>query len=405
MTKPLDGIRVLEMATFVFGPSTSAVLADWGAEVVKIEHPVGGDPVRKVAAWGVPANVDGVRYIYEFNNRGKHSVSLDVSQPDGYEVFLRLVDSSDVFLTNFLASTRRKLKIEPADLMARNPRIVYARATGQGVRGPQAEGSGFDAMTYWARSGASIGVTPPEDAYPLAMPGPGFGDVQSGMALAGGVGTALFHRERTGKGSVVDVSLLSAGLWAMGLTLLGASLTGTDTLEHQSHTAVQNPLVNAYRTSDGGFIQLVFLQPDRYWPEFCILVDKDDWLADERFIDADARRENADVLIPMLDELFLKHTFDEWCDILSRQDGQWDVINTPGRALVDPDGLANGFICHVKNGDRGTIPIVTAPVQFDEEPATPSRAPDAGVDTEDVLTRLGLTGDELARLRASGVVG
>jgi crotonobetainyl-CoA:carnitine CoA-transferase CaiB-like acyl-CoA transferase len=224
------------------------------------------------------------------------------------------------------------------------------------------------------------------------------------MALAGGIGTALFHRERTGKGSVVDVSLLSAGLWAMGLTILGAGLTGSETLQHQSHEAVQNPLVNTYRTRDGGYIQLVFLQPDRYWPEFCVLVERDDWLADERFVDAAGRRDNADVLIPMLDQLFLEHTFDEWCDILSRQDGQWDVVNTPGHALVDPDGLANGYICHVESDGGATIPIVTAPVQFDEEPATPGRAPEPGADTEDVLGRLGLNSRELARLRGSGVV-
>lgn len=405
MTKPLEGVRVLEMGTFVFAPATTAVLADWGAEVVKIEHPTGGDPARNIAAWGVPAKVDGVGYVFEFSNRNKRAVALDVTQPEGYEVLLRLVDTTDVFVTNLLPTTQRNLQIQPDDLLDRNPSIIYARASGQGVRGPRAETAGFDAMTYWARSGASIGVTPPEHPFPLAMPGPGFGDVQAGMALAGGIGTALFRRERTGEGGVVDVSLLGAGLWAMGVTLSGIGLTGRETLEHQYHTEAPNPLVNTYRTSDGGYIALVFLQPDRYWPEFCLTVGKDEWLADERFIDVSARSENADALIALLDELFAERTFEEWCELLSRQSGPWDVVNTPGRALVDADAVANGYVQRVEDDGDANVTLVAAPVQFDEEVPSLGRAPVLGTDTDDVLSGIGLPSDEIARLREAGAVG
>src|SRR5262249_19082142 len=154
MTKPLDGIRVIEIATYVFAPASAAVLSDWGADVIKIEHPVVSDPVRTVAAWGVPSSVRGIGFAFEVANRGKRSLALDIADPEGYELLLRLVDTADVFVTNFLPSTRVKLRIEPSDIMGRNPSIVYARASGQGTRGPGAALPGFDAMTYWARSGA-----------------------------------------------------------------------------------------------------------------------------------------------------------------------------------------------------------------------------------------------------------
>src|SRR5262245_41324980 len=246
MTAPLEGVRVLEVAIYAFAPSATAILADWGADVLKVEHPVTGDPGRGTAAWGVPADVDGVSHLWEVPNRGKRAMTLDIATTEGREILLQLVDESDVFVTNFLPAARRKLGIEPEDIQARNPRIIYARGSAQGPRGELSERGGFDGVTYWTRTGASLGVTPPEAPVPLAMPGPGFGDLQSGMALAGGIGTALYHRERTGEGTVVDVSLMSVGLWAMGMTISGTSVLDADTLPHQYHRDSTNPLVNEY---------------------------------------------------------------------------------------------------------------------------------------------------------------
>jgi crotonobetainyl-CoA:carnitine CoA-transferase CaiB-like acyl-CoA transferase len=401
----LGGVKVLEMGTFVFAPAAAAVLSEWGADVVKIEHPRVGDPARNTSGWGVPTHVDGVGFIFEFNNRGKRSVALDAAHPEGREVFLRLVDNADVFLTNFLPVTRRKLGIDIDDVLARNPAVVYALASGQGHRGPQAEMGGFDAMTYWARSGAAIGVSPPEHPFPLAMPGPGFGDVQAGMALAGGVAAALYQRAQTGRGSVVDVSLLAAGMWAMGLTLMASSLTGSETLEHQYHAAPPNPLVNTYRTSDGGYISVVFLQPDRYWPEFCVLVGKDEWLADERFMDVPSRRTHSHALVALLDELFATRTFNQWCDILAQQEGQWDIVNSPGRALADPDAIANGYLQVVEHGGQATLTSVAAPVQFDRQVAIIKRAPTLGAHTDAVLAEIGLDTTAIAALRSGGAIG
>jgi crotonobetainyl-CoA:carnitine CoA-transferase CaiB-like acyl-CoA transferase len=353
MAAPLEGIRVVEAAIYAFVPAAAAILKEWGADVVKVEHPSYGDPGRNTAAWGVPASVNGVHHLWEFANRGKRAIALDVATTEGHEILMQLVDGADVFMTNFLPAARRKLRIEPDDILGRNPRIIYGRGSAQGPKGEQAERGGFDGISYWARSGASIGVTPPEHPTPLSMPGPGFGDVQTGVALAGAIAAALFRRERTGQGGVVDVSLMSMGLWAMGMTVSGTSVLDVDTLPHQYHSQAPNPVVNGYRTKDGHIIALGFLQSDRYWPDFCVLVDKLDWLADERFMDSYTRADNREACIALLDALFAERTLDEWCDVLSRQEGQWDVVGTPGRVHDDPQVVANGYVQRVDHPGGG----------------------------------------------------
>jgi crotonobetainyl-CoA:carnitine CoA-transferase CaiB-like acyl-CoA transferase len=400
---PLDGVNVLEVAIFAFVPSSTAILAEWGADVVKVEHPVSGDPQRRIAAWGVPEEVNGIRHLFEFANRGKRSIGIDLAKPAGRALLLDLVDGADVFVTNFLPPARRKLGIEPDDVLGRNPRIVYARGSAQGPRGDAAERGGFDSISYWGRSGAAIGVTPPEAEWPLTMPGPGFGDLQAGMALAGGIAAGLFHRERTGRGTVVDVSLLGVGVWAMGMTVSGTSVLGVDTLPHLYHDDAVNPLVNLYRTSDGELVSLGFLQADRYWPQFCALVGRDDLLADARFADAAAREANAGACVSVLEELFAGRTLAEWEALLSRQDGQWDVIVPPGRVRHDPQVVANGYVDEVDHG-TGAVTLARAPAQFDGRLRPLGRAPEQGADTAAVLKACGVTAEQLAALRAGGVI-
>jgi crotonobetainyl-CoA:carnitine CoA-transferase CaiB-like acyl-CoA transferase len=352
----------------------------------------------------VPADVNGVSHLWEVPNRGKRAMTLDLAAPEGKEVLMKLVDQSDVFITNFLPAARRKLGIEPEDIQGRNPRIIYARGSAQGPTGQLAERGGFDGVTYWLRTGASIGVTPPEAPVPLAMPGPGFGDLQTGVALAGGIGAALFHRERTGRGTVVDVSLMSMGLWAMGMTISGTSVLDTDTLPHQYHANSTNPLVNEYRTKDGGFIALAFLQSDRYWPEFCVLVDRVDLLADERFTDMAARAENTVALVALLDELFLQHDLAEWQQMLSKQDGQWDTALPAGQVQYDEQARANGYVQRIQHGGDGKVVLVPAPVQFDGEVPRLGKAPAFGADTDEVLRDQGYDDAAIAELRVRRVI-
>ena len=317
---------------------------------------------------------------------------------------MQLVDESDVFVTNFLPAARRKLGIEPEDIQGRNPRIIYARGSAQGPRGELSERGGFDGVSYWSRSGASLGVTPPDAPVPLAMPGPGFGDLQSGMALAGGIGTALFHRERTGEATVVDVSLMSVGLWAMGMTISGTSVLDTDTLPHQYHRNSTNPLVNEYRTKDGGFIALAFLQSDRYWPEFCVLVERFEWLADERFAESSTRAANAEALVELLDELFLERDLAQWQELLATQDGQWDIVLPAGQVQHDAQARANGYVQRIEHDGEGKVVLVPAPVQFGGEAPPLGKAPAFGADTDDVLRSQGVTDDAIADLRSRRII-
>ena len=404
MTAPMQGVRVLEVAIYAFVPSAAAILADWGADVLKVEHPTMGDPGRSTAAWGVPAEVNGVSHLWEVANRGKQAMTLDLATPEGKDILMKLVEESDVFITNFLPAARRKLGIEPEDIQARNPRIIYARGSAQGPRGEMSERGGFDGVTYWTRTGASLGVTPPDAPVPLAMPGPGFGDLQAGMTLAGGIGAALYHRERTGRGTVVDVSLMSVGLWAMGMTISGTSVLDSDSLPHQYHDSSTNPLVNEYRTKDGGFIALAFLQSDRYFPEFCVLVDRLDWLADERFTDAAARAEHSAQLVSLLDELFLERELAEWQELLSKQDGQWDTVLTAGQVQYDEQAVVNGYVQRVEHEGDGKVVLVPAPVQFDLEAPKLGKAPGFSADTDDVLRAQGIDAAAVADLRARGVI-
>jgi len=402
---PLEGVRVVEVASFVFVPAAAAILADWGAEVIKVERPEWGDPVRQVAAWGVPVRVNGVGHLFEVTNRGKRAIGIDVNTPEGREILLSLVDTADVFMTNLLPAARTKLGIEPDDILARNPRIVYGRGTAQGPRGPLAGKGGFDGITYWGRSGAAVGVTPAGAEFPSPMPGPGFGDLQSGTALAGGIGAALFQRERTGKGTVVDVSLMSAGLWAMGMSVSGSSVLDVDELPAPDRTQTANPLTNVYRTKDGHFVALGFLQADRYWAELCILVDRLDWVVDERFDTMQSRAANSEACVKMLDELFAERDLAEWEDLLSRQQGQWDVFLKAGEVRHDEQVQANEFAQLIQHDGDGKVVLVPAPAQFGGEVTKLSRGPAPGADTDALLAELGYDATTITDLRERGVVG
>ena len=267
MTAILNGVKVVEVAAWTYVPMAGAVLAEWGAEVIKIEHPETGDPQRGLVSSGLVPGGGGVNHMIEVPNRGKKSVGLDMASPGGREVLLRLVAEADVFLTNFLPAVRRKLGIDVDDIRAANPNIIYVRGSANGQRGPEAERGGYDLATFWSRGGSADIATPPGQDYPFMQPGPAYGDVLGGLTLAGGVTAALLHRDRTGEALVVDNSLLAMGMWATGATLAGAGLFGIDRLPFSAHDQMPNPLVNYYRTKDDRYLLLNMLQYDRFWPE------------------------------------------------------------------------------------------------------------------------------------------
>lgn len=404
MSKPLDGVRVLEVAQAAFVPSAGQILVDWGAQVVKIEHPEHGDMARGIKVLGVDPHPSGVQYLWEIFNRGKRSVGLDVGHPDGYEALLRLVDDADVFMTNFLGTARTRLRIEPDDIRARNPRIIYARGTSHGPTGPDAEAGGYDTASYWSRNGMAVASMPVDYGYPIAIPGPSFGDSQCGTALAGGIAAALYQRERTGRGSVIDVSLLSAGLWASQGTNVGACLSDGDVLPAHDRRRPSNPLVNTYRTGDGRFIMLGSLQADRYWPRFCDAIGHRELLEDERFVDADRRREHIEACVQAIDAAFEEHTLDELTAAFKEVRLPFAVINTPREAQSDPQARLNGFIQDLTLDSGVTLPITVAPAIFDEEAPLPSSAPGHASDTDEVLAELGYSDEQIMELRIGGAI-
>jgi crotonobetainyl-CoA:carnitine CoA-transferase CaiB-like acyl-CoA transferase len=401
----MDGIKVVEVASWTYVPVAGAVLAEWGADVIKIEHPESGDPQRGLAASGlVPTGPGGVAHMMELPNRGKRSVGLDLGSAEGRKILLELSATADVFLTNFRPQARRKLAIDVEDIRAVNPSIIYVRGSGQGQRGPDAEMGGYDGCTFWGRGGPSDIISDPDDGYPIAQPGPAFGDVLGGLTIAGGISAALFHRERTGEAVVVDNSLLATSMWATGASSLAAGLFGVDRLPRRDRTETPNPIVGTYRTADGRFISLVMLESDRYFGDLVTLLGRPELATDPRFSDAAARAANSAACVGALDEAFAQKNLADWKPILAKAKGVWAVVQTPSELLVDPQALANGYIRDVEAKSGTVFRMVPSPLQFDERPPDLTRAPDHGEHTDEVVGELGYDQEALLDLKIKGVI-
>src|SRR5436190_11971106 len=251
MTAVMQGVRILEVAEHTYVPAASALLADWGAEVIKIEPVERGDAMRGLASTGVVAVPTDVHALLEHSNRGKRSFALDLSSPDGLDVLYRLAARSDVLLTNKLPRVRRKLRIDVDDIRAHNPRIIYVRGTGQGERGTDADKGSYDSLAFWCRAGAALGGKPPDQERVPMQPAPGFGDSIGAMTIAGGIMGALFHRERTGEATTVDAALLGTGMWAMGQAVALSLVLGLPWAPPPDERISANPLSRTYTTADG----------------------------------------------------------------------------------------------------------------------------------------------------------
>ncbi len=406
MKDVLAGVKVLEVAAWTFVPAAGAVLAEWGAEVIKVEHPNGGDPQRGLISSGlVPAGAGGVNYMIEVPNRGKRSIGIDIGTEEGHEVLLKLAEECDVFLTHFLPSVRKKLRIDVEDIRAANPNIIYVRGTGHGSKGPDADRPGYDGVSYWIRGGLAASLTPPELDYPIA-PRAAFGDVMGGLTLAGGVAAALFHRERTGEPSVVDVSLIGLALWNLGPDVTAAKLYEGQAppIPKFDRAKAPNPLVGNYKTQDGRFITLMCLQSDKYWTQLCDHLGHPELATDERFSDQVQRFHNRETLVAILDEIFAGQPYDDWKKRLSTFTGAWGPMQTPLEVHDDPAVIANGYLPTVTTGNGAEFVLPANPVQFDETPPQPTASPEHGQHTEEILLELGIEWDEIERLKTAGAV-
>ena len=402
---PLDGVRVIEVASWMFIPSCGSVLVDWGADVIKVEHPVTGDPQRGLVTAGLlPGGAGAVNFMMEQPNRGKRSVALDLAHPDGREALLTLVETADVFLTNYMPPVRRKLGIETDDLRTRNPRLIVARGSGAGPKGPEAEKGGYDGASFWARGGVGATMPEREGGWPPGQPTPAFGDVMAGLATAGAIAAALVKRERTGQPSVVDVSLLATAMWQVSPMVIAAKLFGFSKIPQGDRTKSPNPGVGTYRTADDRFISLILLQSDKHWADLVARLGVPDMATDPRFADATARRENAEACIARLDEAFGSRPLAHWKEALDTFDGVWSPFQTLDELYDDVQVQANGYLPTMTAGNGQDVALVASPAQFDEEPVHVQRAPEHGEHTEQVLLDAGYGWDQLAAMKESRAI-
>jgi CoA:oxalate CoA-transferase len=399
---PLNGVRVVEITMFQQGPVAGMRLGDLGADVIKIEAKT-GDPGRGfMKIIGAMAGLKGRNYYFEHHNRNKRSIVLDLKNKKGMEVFLKLIDTADVFLNNMSIEAPIKLGIGPDILLARNPRLIYAQASGWGRKGPDANELSFD-YTGIARSGLMMSCgergTPPTQILP------GIGDEVGGLMCAWGVTAALYAREKTGKGQVVDTSLMGSVIAMLAFIMEAPAILGQE-FPREIRAEAGNPLYNHYRCKDDKWIVIAHLDPDRYWPKICKALGIEDLQHDPRFNSIEARGRNARELVALLDQRFVTRSRDEWVRILKEEGCIFTLIQTPLEVSNDAQAFANNYFIDIQHPEWGKIKMSGFPWDFSETPASWRRgAPAFGQHTEEILLELGYDKDEITHLKEEGVIG
>jgi crotonobetainyl-CoA:carnitine CoA-transferase CaiB-like acyl-CoA transferase len=406
MVKVMAGFRVLEVAQFTFVPAAGAILADWGADVIKVEHPLRGDTQRGfLNMGGIQVNPDR-HPLMEHPNRGKRSVGIDISTHGGQEVIYELAETSDVFLTNYRPSVRQKHKFDVEHIRAVNPNIVYARGSAYGDKGAERDVGGYDGTAFWTRSGVGYALTPEELGAPLSQGIPAFGDSIGGMFIAGGISAALLHRERTGEALELDVSLLSTAWWAAGASVTQGMEAGEVMRNAMPGSAPSvNPFMGNYQTSDGGTINLCIISPTGLIRDTFEHLGIPAAAEDPRFADVLPLIQNADAAVELIVKAFAGKTFDYWRQHLRTMKGQWAPFQSLLDLADDEQAIANDMVAEVELASGGApFRVVRGPVQFNHEPLETTRAPQASEHTEIVLMELGMDWDRIDALKESGAI-
>lgn len=397
----LEGLKVIEYATYMAAPGAGAILSDWGAEVIKVEPPA-GDPIRiffRTLGTDIQDNP-----VFDFDNRGKKSVCLDTSTPEGQAVLRKMASDADVFLTNVRPGGLERSGLSYEELSKVNPKLVYCSLTGYGLQGEDADRPGFDVASFWSRTGvANLTIPKGQDPFPLRT---AFGDHTTSMAAAAGICAALVEAQRTGKGRLVEASLFRAGLFALGsdfaIQLFFNRVASTKSRQEQNV-----PLTNFFRTSDGHWICLVQRQGDVDWEPVCRAIGREDLYKDPRFNGAKFRRQNGADLVTIIDEGFAKFTKAEMASRLDAESLAWAPVQSLAEVAADPQTEAAGAIVQIPSAKRdGTsYASVASPIRFpgtDDGPKGPS--PTLGEHSRDVLLGLGISDAEVDVLFAKGVV-
>ncbi|MDR3661418.1 MAG: CoA transferase [Mycobacterium sp.] len=387
MAGPMEGFRVVELGVWVAAPATGAILADWGADVIKIEPP-SGDPARTFGQMlgldqdtGIAANPP-----FEMDNRSKRSIVLDLTAAEGRATAVELLCGADVFITNMRPGALRRLGLDFPAVSELAPKLVYGMITGYGLDGPDADRAAYDVAAFWARAGLADLLTRPGDTPPFQRGG--MGDHSSGMTLAAAVCAALLARNRTGAGQLVSTSLYRQGAYTVSFDLNTLLLSGQQVAIGQRES-MANPCMNNYTAGDGRRFWIVGLQGDRHWPALCRAVGRIGWLDDDRFRTARDRFVHARELISGLDTIFASRPLDEWAEIFAADpDFFWSPINTLDDVIADEQFHAAGGIVEVPEGNS-SVPMVATPADFSGTPWRPrSVAPGLGEHTEEILAEL-----------------
>jgi crotonobetainyl-CoA:carnitine CoA-transferase CaiB-like acyl-CoA transferase len=403
MERPLEGIKVVEVAMWVAGPSTTSVLGDWGADVVKLEDPKTGDPIRGFVTRTMGDPNARIRPPFELDNRNKRSVAVDLRSADGHAFAMKLIERADVFLCSLRLDAIERMKLDYATLSARNPRLIYASINGYGHRGPDKNRPAYDYAAAWARSGLMATIAEPGQPPPAQRPA--MIDHAVGLGLAGAISAALLGRERTGRGREVMISLFSMGLWMNASDLTVGLMTGRSPSSEARNERV-NPIWSSYRCADDRWIYFVMVQSDRFWSDFCRALDQPAWENDPRFKDSAARAENCAALTAEIDRVVATKISDEWAPIFDRHHLIWAPVRTDAEVLDDPQAHAIGAFAEVDHPQIPGCRVVNSPIEFGENERRPYRgAPELGQHTEEVALEAGLSWDEIARLKESGALG
>jgi crotonobetainyl-CoA:carnitine CoA-transferase CaiB-like acyl-CoA transferase len=407
MTQVMKGIRVLEVAQYTFVPAAGALLADWGADVIKVEPPLTGDAQRGFRTVGSVPLDPNRNVAIEHPNRGKRSIGIDITKPEGQALIHEIARTSDVFLTNYLPAQRQRFNFDIEHIRAVNPKIIYARGSAFGDKGPERDNSGYDGTAFWTRGGVGFSLSPPEIGGALMQGIPAMGDSTGGMNIAGGISAALFHRERTGEAIELDVSLLSTAWWlGAGAVNLGME---TGQIVHspmpRSGGSPMNPFSGTFRTSDDRMIYLCILTPGRYIRDTFEHLGIPEAADDPRFSTVEALMKNAKAASDLIVPIIASQTMAYWTHHLRTMKGQWAAFQSVLDLASDPQAIANDMIFEVEAADGGApIRLVRGPIQFNHAPVKTTRGPQPSEHTESLLLEIGLEWERIEELKALGAI-